>query len=235
MQTTINLLLELQKVDCEYASLEAEKRSLPLQRRKAEAELQAAREKPDELANEIKTLRVELGKKELDLRVREGHLAQLRVRLNSATSNKEYRAIKQEIGSAEADKSLLEDEILVLMTKCDELEASREKAKEHLEQEKKKQQQALKQIEQREIRLDSQIRELLELRKNLARQVDPEVFSIYDRLIERHKTDAVVPVSAREMVCTGCHISVQVQTINLLMKNDEIVRCKSCGRILYLE
>ncbi len=235
MQATLNLLLELQKVDRRLAGLEEEKQSLPVQRKKIEADLQTTKEKPEKLAEEMKSIRIELDKRELDLKVHEGRLAQLTIRLNLASSNKEYRAIKQEIGSEEADKSLLEDEILNLMTGCDELEASLKQAKEELEEEKKRCEKALQEIEEREASLKREIKELLDLRKELGRQVALQVLSTYDRLIGRYKTDAVVPVSAKEMVCSGCHISVQVQTINLLMRNDEIIRCKTCGRILYLE
>ena len=50
-------------------------------------------------------------------------------------------------------------------------------------------------------------------------------------------TDAVqqqlTESGAREGVCTICHVRLRPQVFNTVRRNEEIVQCDSCNRILY--
>ena len=235
MKATINLLLELQKVDSERRSVEEVLEMLPSSRENATAEFEQASSAPVRLSQEIKNIRVQIAKKELELKGCEDKIARLKKQLISASSNREYRTLKHEIDGQEADKSLIEDEALNLMTKCDELEKSLAAVKHALEAKRAEHERSLREAADQERRLNEETKKLSHLREELASGVNAEVMSIYERLIERYRTDAVVSVNSDEMYCGGCHMAVQPQIINLLMKNEEIIHCKSCGRILYLE
>jgi uncharacterized protein len=55
---------------------------------------------------------------------------------------------------------------------------------------------------------------------------------LYERL--RQKADGKAVVGARRGACEGCFMDLTSNTINQLMGGDELIRCHSCGRILYL-
>jgi hypothetical protein len=177
---------------------------------------------------------MEVDKKELDFKELEEKVKRLRVQLNAATSNKEYSAILHEIGSFEANKSVLEDTVLELMTRLDAIEANAREKKKHLEEERTRCDRIRRELEEERSRLEREIRKTQGPREEIRRQIDSEAVSIYERLIKNLDGEVVVPVTEEEKVCAGCHMEVQVQIINLLMRNDQIVRCRSCGRILYL-
>ena len=61
--------------------------------------------------------------KQLQLQEREARIEKLRTNLNTASSNKEYQAIKEQIAADEQANSVLSDEILEALERIDELEA----------------------------------------------------------------------------------------------------------------
>src|SRR5262249_30715469 len=72
---------------------------------------------------------------------------------------------------------------------------------------------------------------LLEQREELKKQVDPEMFKIYERLLKNKKDRVVVPIEQR--TCSGCHIVLTPQHENLVRKGDRLVFCEHCSRILF--
>jgi predicted nucleic acid-binding Zn-ribbon protein len=68
-------------------------------------------------------------------------------------------------------------------------------------------------------------------RAGLRNSVPAPIIAHYDRLVARGKKGVAV---VRNQVCTGCHMRLPIGTINVLMQNQDIQLCDSCGRYLYL-
>ncbi|SPE56271.1 hypothetical protein SBV1_2320023 [Verrucomicrobia bacterium] len=62
-------------------------------------------------------------------------------------------------------------------------------------------------------------------------QIPSPVLAHYDRLRARGKK-GLVPV--RNQVCSGCHMSVPIGIVTVLMRSEEVQLCENCGRYLYL-
>jgi hypothetical protein len=43
----------------------------------------------------------------------------------------------------------------------------------------------------------------------------------------------VAVAEARDGICTICHVRLRPQVFNTIRRNDEIIQCDSCQRILY--
>jgi predicted nucleic acid-binding Zn-ribbon protein len=43
----------------------------------------------------------------------------------------------------------------------------------------------------------------------------------------------LVVVEARDGLCTGCHVRLRPQVFNEVRRNDSLIQCDSCLRILY--
>jgi hypothetical protein len=71
---------------------------------------------------------------------------------------------------------------------------------------------------------DAQIQEL-------RAQIPPQVLGHYDRLRVRGKKGVAL---IRNKTCTGCHMQQPIGKITVLMRNEDIQLCDSCGRYLYL-
>src|ERR1039457_6715676 len=67
-----------------------------------------------------------------------------------------------------------------------------------------------------------------ELRGNIPQPI----IGHYERLRVRGKKGIAV---VRNQVCTGCHMHVPIGQINMLMRDEDVQLCESCGRYLYLD
>jgi len=81
--------------------------------------------------------------------------------------------------------------------------------------------------------LDSKVAE----RTKLVEKVEPRWYKIYERT-RTVKGRGIVPIdyapgSKKAPRCTGCNMTVQMQRVNLVIKNHELQTCDYCGRILY--
>jgi hypothetical protein len=43
----------------------------------------------------------------------------------------------------------------------------------------------------------------------------------------------VAVAEARDGICTICHVRLRPQVFNTIRRNDQIIQCDSCQRILY--
>ena len=70
-----------------------------------------------------------------------------------------------------------------------------------------------------------------EERVALAARVNPEALAIFERIAHGRKGQAMA--EAREGLCTVCHVRLRPQIFNQARRNDSIIQCDSCTRILY--
>src|SRR5205807_5364710 len=68
-------------------------------------------------------------------------------------------------------------------------------------------------------------------RSELVRNIDPQVLAVFDLVARRRNGIAVA--EARDGICTICHVRLRPQVFNNIRRNDSIIQCDSCQRILY--
>ncbi len=61
--------------------------------------------------------------------------------------------------------------------------------------------------------------------------VPAQIMGHYDRLRARNKKGVAV---VRNQACTGCHMRLPIGQITILMRDEDIQLCESCGRYLFL-
>ncbi|MBX3432434.1 MAG: phospholipase [Pirellulales bacterium] len=179
----------------------------------------------------VKQTKLRIDRKQLDLKANETKVAELKVKLNAAASNKEYQALVDQIAATEMAGSVLADEILEAFDKVDALQVAVAEAEKNV---------AAGRTELSKTRdtvaAESQVvtgdvarleQELVEAEKKLPGDFRPE----YNRLIRSKGSEGMAEMAGG--VCQGCGQKVTLQMENDLMM-DKAVSCKSCGRILYL-
>jgi len=87
--------------------------------------------------------------------------------------------------------------------------------------------------------LKSQIDTLKSHRADAAKAVPAEALRQYDRVSIRFPGDAMAPLEynerdLEETSCGSCYMTLNMEHLNALRGRDEIRKCNSCGRILYL-
>lgn len=228
----ISFLVEVQKIDIEISSLEKEKELKPLVLDSYRREIEEKEEELKSLEKEIKSLKVEIKEKELELKSAEEEIKSLHQKLLQVKTNKEYKAILNEITGKKADNSLIEDNILALMEKLDQKELSLNRVKEELKIAEQKFLEEERKVKREIAQLESEIDKKNAQRKEAAVKVEQELLLVYERLLKSRGGIAIVPVI--NDACGGCHLSLRAQIINEIKKSDKLVYCEGCSRILYL-
>lgn len=224
-------LKRLQSIDTRLRDLQRKKRALLADLEEKQAQIQEKKTRLAERQKQTKSFQREIDRKELDLKCLEEEIKKLRLDLFKIRHNKEYNALLSEIGGREANKSVLEDEALAMMTRLEAVaEEDKALAREIQEEEKK--------LATLEASLKSELqvveRDIEEARREWTEasgQVDREALDQYRRLIEK---DGMAVVGVLGEACQGCYMSITPQTLNLLLRGQELILCSNCGRILYL-
>src|SRR5207237_9351240 len=68
-------------------------------------------------------------------------------------------------------------------------------------------------------------------RAETARAMTPAVLAVYELVQSRRAGVGVA--EARDGICTICHVRLRPQVFNTILRNEQIVQCDSCNRILY--
>ncbi|OQY97497.1 MAG: hypothetical protein B6D35_15005 [Candidatus Brocadia sp. UTAMX2] len=232
MSERIEVLRRLQSIDTKLRRSEDDKLYRGHDVQKKLALIQQKKTELLKLNDEIKNYQKDVGIKELDLKSAEAEIAKLRLQMNQVKTNKEYSAIKTEIGGKEANKSVLEEEIIGMMTKCEEMNQRYRVFEKTIEQENSQFKELQKQVEANMKTIDAEMHELTTMRNKYATLLDSDALQHYNRLVSHKDAVAIVPVVNR--VCQGCFMSVTAQTLNQLLSGKDLTFCNSCGRILYL-
>ena len=63
------------------------------------------------------------------------------------------------------------------------------------------------------------------------RGLNPHALAVFE-LVSRRRNGVGV-AQARDGICTVCHVRLRPQVFNTVLRNDQIIQCDSCQRILY--
>jgi predicted nucleic acid-binding Zn-ribbon protein len=192
--------------------------------KRLEQELAGAKE------NFTKT-RVSSDQRQLQLRSREERVKDLQAKLNTAASNREYQALKEQIAADEQANSVLSDEILELLERLDDIEASIARAQEAIAEAKKEQERLRGEVATEQQRLEGEVNRVMKELQEAEAALPTEFRIEYQRLSRSRGEDALAPVE--DATCIGCFTTITTQMLNELLTNKPVF-CKSCGRMLYL-
>ena len=126
MSVTAAALRELHRIHQQLAELRDRLERGPKQVRAREANVAQLEARLAEARDKAKQTQMAVDRKQLDLKSGEQKVVDLRVKLNTANSNREYQALLEQIAAAEMAGSVLSDEILEGMEKVDQLAVGRE-------------------------------------------------------------------------------------------------------------
>jgi hypothetical protein len=232
VHTELEQLLVLQDRQQKIRQIQAEIRTLPLERTHLESQLAASEAGLDALKQKARQLEVERKKLELDVGTRTESIARLKTQQYQTRKNDEFQAIGHEIERYENEIRKLEDQELELMIEADKLKVEIEAADKSARATKDSISRQLADLETKSKALGSQQQEFEKEREALASKIDADLLDQFERLFNS-KGDAAI-VAVEHGVCTGCHMKVTTATASRVKAGKEIVNCEQCGRILYL-
>ncbi len=156
-------------------------------------------------------------------------ISQLDVQQNIVKRVEEFNALAQEIAQAEREKLHIQQRLTEVSEKLHVEEETLADIEKDLHTAQERVLGLKGEVAQAIVRINEEGTQLKRQRATLVEQTDPEVLSIYERLL-RHNRNRVV-VSIENRACSGCHILVTAQHENLVRKSDRLVFCEHCSRI----
>ncbi|MFA6378460.1 MAG: C4-type zinc ribbon domain-containing protein [Candidatus Omnitrophota bacterium] len=229
----IKMLVELQKIDAEFYEHQNSLKEKPAKIEELKEAFERKKMFFHELEEKVKKKQLERKEREGDLQVKEGDIAKVNSQLSLLKTNKEYKAKLTEIENLKADKSIIEEKILILFDEVDTLTAKSHKEKEMLAQEEKKFLEEKAKIEDEIKQLDDRAKVLESQRQQKAKDIQPKFLNQYERILKGKEGLALVPV--QHNACGGCYMNVPPQIVNAIKTHENLVYCESCARILYTE
>lgn len=148
-------------------------------------------------------------------------------------TNQEYTALLHEIATAKAEKDAIEERILVLMEEGDVLNASLKTAEANLQKAKQDGTHEREDLRRERAAIDRELERLAGERRGEVSGVDARALSTYEQLLKGRKGLAVAEM--RDGHCTACHVRLRPHVEQLVRRNDTIVQCENCRRILHYE
>jgi predicted nucleic acid-binding Zn-ribbon protein len=231
MEEQLGLLVQLQELDAKIRSLAEQKKRLPellvtLERRRA-----ANQEQLDAAKEALQAAQKNKRDRDKDLEADVQKVEKLKARTSEIKTNKEYQALLKEIETAEQDNKKVEDDILSLMEKIDAAGVQITAAETRVKEEEAAIGAEQKQHEADFARVEEELKEVERAREALIGHVQPAILTHYQNLLATK--GGVAMAEARGESCSGCYMSIPPQVFVNVKKNESIITCPNCHRILY--
>ena len=231
LQETLQLLIELQVIERKVQALADQKARAPKQIAVLEEEEKEAEGTLLEKQEMLKSVKMSHRELEREVEDFEGRKAASKQKLIDVKSNKEYQAILKEIDDIEGLVRGREDQIIERMESTELLEKEIKEHKRLVTEARERRKREGTQIEQEAKTADRLIAALEEEKKKLKPKIPAELLRKYQFLRANRAGVALAPVS--KGTCQVCHMNLPPQMCIDLQKNENMMYCPNCQRIIY--
>jgi predicted nucleic acid-binding Zn-ribbon protein len=166
-----------------------------------------------------------------DLIAAQQRLGKYKEQLMEVKTNHEYHAMQHQIAAATAEVGKAEEAVLVNMIEADEVGAhlkATEAALKNDEAALAEQRAAIQADASEKARV---LEASIEERAALVSQMSRTSVEMFERVMKVRQGIAVA--QAVDGHCTICHVRLRPQVFNTILRNEEIVQCDHCQRVLY--
>ena len=231
MHADLERLITLQTLDS--AILEAERtlgdepaRLLELETRVEQARQAAATAKESVSQNQVARREIEK-----ELAVHQGRLSKFRDQAAAVKTNQEYHAIQHEMAFAQNEIKSHEDRMLERMVEADDLTRAAKAADVELASVQKAADAEKRAITREHEELQQKVVALETDRATLVAQLAGQALAVFEMVSRRR--NGVAMAEAKGGVCTICHVRLRPQVFNTVLRNEAVIQCDHCQRILY--
>ncbi len=232
MNAELEKLVRLHHAETQLKRIESDLAEVPRIRKEIEERLERDRARLD-------AAKAALAGSQRTRKEHEGAVADLKSKLSKykgqlmeVKTNKEYTAVLHEIEGVERDIRARDDLTFAEMEK-----------EEVLAQDIKREEAAFKAVaadaakekadlEARATRLAAEASRMQAERDTAAAAISEAALDLYGRVAKLRGTGLA---EARDGVCEACHVKLRIQVWVEVRKNEQLLQCESCSRILYYE
>ena len=225
-------LVQLQRAENELKIVVDALSDVPERKAELEATLAAERSKLDSAREGLETSQKTRRHEEGLLQDAETKRSKYKGQLMDVKTNKEYTAMLHEIEAVEREVREREDRILHEMERADELLAAVAAEEKFFREAEAKHGAAGSELDERRVHLEAEREQLTAERDEVAETLPGEIRELFARLGRKR---GVAVSEARYGSCQSCHVKLRLQLYVDVKKNDSIIQCEACSRVLFYE
>jgi predicted nucleic acid-binding Zn-ribbon protein len=233
LRDQLELLWELQKIDLELKHIKEKQDRYPKEIKKLNEKTSIEKEKLQKEKEKVDLLEKERREKERQLSASQEKIKKAEGRMLEVKTNKEYQAILSEIETIKEGSSREEEGILEVLEEIDEIKKDLSKREKEVATLLEKIEAEKKMIQEKMAQDEISWKQQMERREGLSKQLESKLYKLYHTLKEKRQGVGVVNV--KQETCQGCFVHIPPQMFIEVQRNNEIIRCPNCNRILYFE
>ena len=233
MSPDLDRLIRLQAIETQTAEARKRIADAPGEIAALDAKLTAARENVDKVKQSAADNQTRRRAIEKDLAAVQQRLSKYKEQLMEVKTNTEYHAMQHQIAAANDEVAKHEEHILVNMLDADEITAKLKAAEAQL-----KAAESAVAKERAAIEADVKNKQQVLAESGAAREaLVPQISRAHLELFERvfRARQGIAVATAANGHCSICHVRLRPQVYNTILRNEDIVQCDSCQRVLYYE
>ena len=177
-------------------------------------------------------LEKDLQKKEQDLAVEQDKIKRSERRLLSIKNQKEYNALSREVKLGKKVAGEIEDVILGFMTEIEAIKKTLDRKDREYEGLEKSLLEKRAEMEAITAKATTALVSLTTEKQEISEGVDRDFLKKY-QTVQKARGNAVVELHSGS--CSGCHMSLPPQLNIRILKQEEMILCPNCNRILYVK
>jgi predicted nucleic acid-binding Zn-ribbon protein len=198
----------------------------------ADARLSHARDVVEEAKQRLKASQELRREQEKDAATFQTRLSKFKDQLSAVKTNREYQAMQAEIETAQRELGLVEEKVLERMMEADALAADVKKAEQALAAQRKAVEAEKKALAEELATVETALAQATEQRATVIAAMEPRLVALFEQVARARKGIAIC-VATRDGLCSACHVRLRPQAFQEVRRNDAIIQCFSCNRILY--
>lgn len=207
---------------------------------KVERMLKVSLDKEKELRTQTDTFGADIAEAKLKKAKNEAHLAELSAKLKDLSKKSALVKTAKEIKALQLEEEISKEQCDFANEEIARLDKIIELKGQNIALLQEKLSLAASEAEEIRQSIDAQIQQIEQERRDiygkkevLVSQMSQKILTFYQKIRKWAQNSTVVPV--HKQACYGCFMRINDKTYASVLKQDDIVTCPHCGRILYKE
>jgi predicted nucleic acid-binding Zn-ribbon protein len=232
MSATADVLQDLHQLHQRAKALRDRLASAPRTLAARQAALATRQVELEKARKALQDAKLALKKSEHSLQAHQTKIDDLKVKLNQVKKNDEYKALQNQIAHDKVAMGKNEDEILQAYEAIETQNAAVAKFEAEVQSFAKEVAALQLEMESQAESHKAQLQQLETAIVDAETSIPEDDRERYSRTVRQFGADALAGCEGG--ACLGCFTAVTTQMLNHLINGDQLMFCKSCGRLLYL-
>ena len=232
MSPDLERLIQLQNLESTIEESRRRAAAHPQRVQDADTRLSHAKGIVDDAKQRLKASQELRREQEKDAATFQTRLSKFKDQLSAVKTNREYQAIQVEIETAQKELGVVEEKVLERMMEADALAAEIKKAEQTLAVQQKEVEAEKKAMAEELATVETALSQATERRATVIAAMEPRLVALFEQVARARKGIAIC-IATRDGLCSACHVRLRPQVFQEVRRNDAIIQCFSCNRILY--